>query len=1024
MTASLSIKNSINNLENLFNDINAANNAYYFFVGHTLPWPDDTNPPAAAASIVQTEQNIYHEMVFGKQITNNNIAFLIPNIPWTPNTVYTAYDYNNPNYYGSNSYVVTSTYSVYKCIDNNSNGPSTVQPFITPTVGTFQTSDGYTWKYMYTVPVNANTAFTTNQFIPVVPNTYVANNAIPGSLDVIRINNGGANWQAYEHGYLNSVISQQTFILDANAVNVDNFYTGSSLYLKSGLGADQIRPIVSYSGANQTVTVSPAFNTFVNIQLNSADITGTFLIGETVVQNIVYYNYLYGAGSFNTNDLLIQSDSQASGYVSHANTTSMQLYNVSGTFNPNNYPIFNSTDSLYNLTGTVSITSGSNTLTGVTANLLTLSVNTYIQVGNNANLNVRRISSITNSTQAHVSVPFNYTLVGNSFAQVNNAVEPTSFLVTSSNGVITQLNTNSIMIQYGNLSSNGITFIPGEVVKEVDINNVDQSSNGIISFANSTSLIISNINGTLLIGDFIIGQSSALKAQITGIKTYPNITLANALGTFITGIKVYAQYANGVTSGSGTCVSYSYTPSKNTEYIISPTVVINGDGNGAAAYSVVNTAPGSVLEVSDIVMINTGNSYTYATAYLSSNALYGYNASLYPVVSPVQGHGADAVTELGAKFGGISMTFDTAANENYYYPSYGTYRKVGIIKNPLFSSLYVSHSAPNRLNMTIQGVSGSFSNGEIIYQYSTNAAALIKSVNSTFIQIDNINGTFTSNAAQTGVNNMIVGLTSNALANVVVTNSVNFSITSNNQPLYQSLSNTTGILTNVINSSMVVLGNVSGNFLANSTIYDPTNNAHANVLNFYVANGSQLTTNFGQKFDQSVRITLSSNNNLPFQVNETVAQYASNSTGTVYNVANELDFIIANVSGTFSLGTVLTDNTTFANGIITFANNSYIKITAANGSFNSGDTISCLTGNGVITSVLSVIVLNATYGTFVYNHNIYGWTSGAIGYTGIANTITYPDLVFNSGEVLYINNIQPFTLGSNTKEVFLTTLQF
>jgi len=1027
--AVLTTKNDVNNIHNFFEDILASDESYYFFVGRTLPWPDDTNPPAANDSYAQIEQSIYHDLAFGKQITNNNIAYLAPNIPWVNNTVYTPFDQNNGNYFGANTYVVTSNYSIYKCIDNGSNSVSTIQPTIQPTAGTFQTSDGYTWKYMYTIPVNANTTFTTSKFVPVIANTFVANNAVPGTIDVIRVTGGGSNWQTFNEGFLTSVVSQSSVVLANTASALDNFYTGASIYLKAGLGAAQIRPITSYNGATRTATVSPWFNTLVNLQLNNASVSGAFLVGQQVVQTVIYLGYLFEAGSFNANDFIVQSDSLASGYVTHSNSSIMTVHSSSnGGFNIiNNYPIFNTTDSFFTLTGTVSTTAGSNTLTGVTANLLNLAVNNYVQVGAVANLNIRRITSITNSSIAHVSVPFNNTLVANAFNQVNNAIEPVSQTISTSSGVITQLSLTSIRIDYANTSSNALTYILGETVKEYDGSNIDQSANAVVSFANSSTLILSAVNGIMTPGLFLVGQSSTLKSQISDIITYPNITLANALGTFSVGDMVYALNANGTTSGSANVVSYSYTPSATTEYVIAPTVNINGDGANALAYSVVNTAVGSHNEITDIVMINTGMNYTNATASVTSNNLYGNGASLVPVVSPVAGHGADAVTELGAEYAGISVTFDTAATESYYFPNYGSYRRVGIIKNPTFQNLYVQYANLTVANLGLHNISGAFVNNEIVFQPATNTAAKIMVTNSTFAQVKDINGTFASNASNASVNNVIIGLKSNAYANVITANLVAFSILSNTQIINETNSIATATISQVLSNNTILVSKVSGKFAnSNNCIYDLTNNATANGLTFFIGNNTSQTTTFGNKFNQLSRVTLSSNTATLFSVGEYVNQSISNATGLVIDTTHELDLILNGLSGTFSAGIVATDANTSANATITFANSTYLKLTAVNGNFNIGDKVTCLTGNAFITQPLTVLTIGDLFNdtNFVYNYNITGNTSGAIGVAGIANTITSPDLVRNSGSVLYINNIKPFTLGPSTKETFSTVITF
>jgi hypothetical protein len=1030
MSAILSLKNSVNNLTNLVNDINGSNNAYYMFVGKSTPWLDangtniDTNPPDANLSIQATELDIYNNISFGKLIKNINISTLILNNPWTNNTIYNSYKTGDSSFY-INNYIVTDVMNVYKCIDNNKNLPSTIKPSITPTSGSFQTGDGYVWKYMYTI---AASDFSTNVFVPLTPNTFVSNNAVPGTIDLIRINNGGVNWQSYHRGYIQSLMNQESIIIAANAIGIDNFYTGSSVYLKSGLGTDQVRKIVSYDGSNKIATVYPPFQTYATLQLDNASISGTILLNQYIYQNYANIQFLYHWGVINKNDTLIQTETNVSGVVTSSNSSFLSLNQLSNSSAiVTGLPFYNATPGFATLTGTLTINSGANTIIGgVTANLLTIPIGSYIQVGNVNYKNIRRITSITNSSFGRVATNFNNTLIANVFSTCGAAIEPLNIAVSNNAGKITQLNLGSMEILYGNTSTNAIPYILGETVKEYDITNIDQSCNAVVSFANSSTLILSNISGVLNIGNFLIGQSSSLKSQITNIITYPTVTLSNVIGSFLVGQPVFAAYGNNSTSGSANLLSYSFIPAQQTEYIISPTINIQGDGTNAIAYSVVNTQVGSNFPISQIIMINNGKNYTFSNVTITSNSLYGQNAVLEPVVSPIYGHGYNPAEELGGKYLGISVTFDTALSENYYFPNYGSYRQIGIIKSPLYNDLYVNHTSPKRLNLSIQNIQNGFIIDELIFQYSTQAAGLIKFANSTLVQIDQINGTFTSNSAQTGVNNMIIGLKSNSLANVISTNSINFTIVANNQLIYQTNTNVNGIIKNVVNSTMIQLSNVNGKFLDNTTIYDSISNAYANVVNLYVANSQQLTTTFGQKFKQLSRITIYSNTSQFFINNELITQDTTTANAVVLDTTHELDLSINNVSGSISTGVLLTNSNTNANGIILFANNSYIKLTGIQGNFNLGDRIVCLTGNATVSNVYHVVVTNNLENNipFQYNYNIRGNQSNAVGYPSFANTITYPDLVKNSGEVIYLNNLKPFTLGLNTKEVFFTVIEF
>ncbi len=1020
---------NVNNVENFLNDISSNNAAYYFWVGGIVPWPIESVPPAPENNFEDFEQSVYHDIVFGKLITNNNISYLIPRYNWISNTVYSQYDPNDPNLFNEHFYVLNSNYSVYKCIDNNNGIPSTSQPLITPTAGTFQTSDGYTWKFMYTIPTNANNIFTTSNNIPVVPNTFVSNNAIPGTIDITRIVDGGTGYEGYDVNYIENVIDQNTIQIGKTGVGIDNFYVGSSIYLNGGMGANQILEIVEYNGGTRTVTVSPQFNTYVNLYL--VNNTGNFITGQYVNQKVIYLSYLFAEGYFNKGDSLIQSDTLSNGIIQSSNSSSFVINLTSNNdFSVANgaYPLIDPTQSANIQSGHVRITKGSNVIIGTSSNLNVYSTNPYIQVGNSSYLNVRRISHIVNSTYATVSVPFNNTLVSNIHYQIPYAVEPISESIVNSNGNITQVNLDSIIINYGNLSSNTISFILGETVKEYNANGQDQASNGIISFVNSTSLVISDVNGSISVGQFLKGQSSQLEVEVNSIKSYPNITLANSLGSWISGSPINSFYSNGTSSGNATLVASTFSPSDLTQYIISPTVNFEGDGYGALAYCVVNTNINSNYSIDQIVMINNGTEYTTCNAYISANNIWGNGAVLNPILSPAEGHGANVYSELGSKYAGISISFNNTATENYYFPNYGSYRKIGIIKNPLFYDLWVSTSNVfySSANISVSS-SNNFVNNEIVFQPASNSAALVIYSNTTYLELSNISGNLTSNASNSSVNSTIIGLISNASSIILNLTPQQF-VLNNAQVIEGENTGLAGNLSEVVSNNQIRLTNVSGKFTSNQIIYDSTTNAYANAISLAISNGvTNATSTFGLRFNQTSRLTISTNNNIQFQNGELVTQQVSNASGIILDNSHEIDLAYTQNYGVFSTGITLNDANSGATGIITFANSSYLKLTAANGIFNVGDSISTITANGTITSNYKVIVVSDLLNQYPFqvssSNLVIGNTSGAQGYIGISNTVTYPDLVRNKGEVLYLNYISPFTITPNTSQTFTLTLQ-
>ena len=82
---------------------------------------------------------------------------------------------------------------------NNNGGPSTFEPFFEPgsynTNNIYQNSDGYKWKYIYTIDTGLKIKFMDNTWMPVpvgknIPNPF--SSAKAGSIDVINVTYGGA----------------------------------------------------------------------------------------------------------------------------------------------------------------------------------------------------------------------------------------------------------------------------------------------------------------------------------------------------------------------------------------------------------------------------------------------------------------------------------------------------------------------------------------------------------------------------------------------------------------------------------------------------------------------------------------------------------------------------------------------------------------------------------------------------------------------------------------------------------------
>ena len=150
----------------------------------------------------------FDDLLACKRITASDVTFAIPRRNWVSGTTYDIYrhDYGDritgtttaqtsnsgvSNLHDANFYVLTTARNVYKCLDNDGNTPSTEEPIGTST--TVQTlTDGYKWKYMYTLSASQQSNFLSTDFMAVETNSTVSSAAVDGAIDIIRIKTPGS----------------------------------------------------------------------------------------------------------------------------------------------------------------------------------------------------------------------------------------------------------------------------------------------------------------------------------------------------------------------------------------------------------------------------------------------------------------------------------------------------------------------------------------------------------------------------------------------------------------------------------------------------------------------------------------------------------------------------------------------------------------------------------------------------------------------------------------------------------------
>lgn len=77
--------------EGVFKDVVTRSSSYYYFLGKTLSWEDDTKPPYPIDSF-EYERDVRNEFITIKEIRPSDVAFVIPRKDWVADVVYDMYD--------------------------------------------------------------------------------------------------------------------------------------------------------------------------------------------------------------------------------------------------------------------------------------------------------------------------------------------------------------------------------------------------------------------------------------------------------------------------------------------------------------------------------------------------------------------------------------------------------------------------------------------------------------------------------------------------------------------------------------------------------------------------------------------------------------------------------------------------------------------------------------------------------------------------------------------------------------------
>ena len=269
MAAIITNKFRINNAEQFVESFSEASpETYYLFIGRAHAWASDADvqgntiaegtdasPPTPNDDVTSEFYN-WDDMLGAKLISSSDVSRCIPRRNWTTGTTYDMYEHNISSSNAANSgatnlfdatYVVmNSSYAVYKVIENDGATASTVEPTSTSN-SIFSTSDGYRWKYMYSLTSAETLNFMSTDFIHCSTDSTVSAAAVDGALDTALVVAGGS-------GY-----------------NTSSGSTISAIPIR-GDGSSGVASVTISSGAVSAVSITTAGTGYTYAYITNADI--------------------------------------------------------------------------------------------------------------------------------------------------------------------------------------------------------------------------------------------------------------------------------------------------------------------------------------------------------------------------------------------------------------------------------------------------------------------------------------------------------------------------------------------------------------------------------------------------------------------------------------------------------------------------------------------------------------------------------------------------------------------------------
>jgi len=155
-------------VQQFYNDVTDSDNTYYIGIGKSETYDSSDTTPTIDGS---RRDELEFRLAMQSVKKSEDVSFVIPRHNWSNGTIYDAYNDNVEGYSTNAYYVLTAANAVYICLEQGKAADgtatsSTVEPTGAGTTS-FRTSDGYTWKFLYTLGAGEAAKFLSANFMPV-----------------------------------------------------------------------------------------------------------------------------------------------------------------------------------------------------------------------------------------------------------------------------------------------------------------------------------------------------------------------------------------------------------------------------------------------------------------------------------------------------------------------------------------------------------------------------------------------------------------------------------------------------------------------------------------------------------------------------------------------------------------------------------------------------------------------------------------------------------------------------------------